>query len=100
MTDETMNGPFPVEVDPIDPSPKGVPLVDAAGSNVVAIASPAPGSPAKRITAPQPDPFTQSDANNILIILERAPLQNLQESRNLMGSINRFVQFINANVPA
>ena len=89
MTDETL----PVD---LSPSPKGVPIPDKKGSNVVKFEG--KGAPA---LPPPPDPFSQQDANNLIIMVERAPLQNLAEGRNVMASVNRFIQLCNSlNLPA
>lgn len=87
MTDDTL----PVTV---DPSPKGTPIPGDDGTNVINL-----GTHGKGPHAPPPPPFTQEDVNNIVIMVERAPLQNLNEGRAVLASMQRFVQFVTAHNP-
>lgn len=48
--------------------------------------------------APKPAPFTKQDAEDIIVIARRAPLQNLDEAAVLSAALQRFANFVMANV--
>lgn len=47
---------------------------------------------------PVPAPFTRADANAIMVLAHRAPLQNLTEAQAVSAVLERFRAFIEANV--
>jgi hypothetical protein len=50
------------------------------------------------VAPPQAAVFTKQDAENIIVIARRAPLQSLEEAEVLSGSLQRFAVFVQANV--
>ena len=62
------------------------------------VEEPAPEPPTPASSMLPPDPFTAQDAQNILTVVRRAPLQNYDESLILGASMQRFVAFVQANV--
>lgn len=48
-------------------------------------------------TQPIAPQFTKQDAQTILTIVQRAPLQNLSEAEALHGAILRFADFVNTS---
>jgi hypothetical protein len=50
------------------------------------------------VSGPQPTPFSRQDAENIIVIARRSPLQNLEEAEVLSAALQRFAVYVTANV--
>ena len=62
-----------------------------------AAATAAAHEPTHEKEAPAAPSFTKQDAQTILAIVQRAPLQNLSEAEVLHGAILRFADFVNGS---